>query len=34
LRDHILWADDHDAIFVIDKYLRELSNDQWYYERQ
>jgi len=34
LRDHILWADDHDAIFVIDKYLRGLSNDQWYYERQ
>jgi hypothetical protein len=34
LQEHILWADDHDAIFVIDGYLRGLSNDQWYYERR
>jgi len=32
MREHLIWADDHNALFVIDEYLRGLREDQWHHE--
>jgi hypothetical protein len=31
LREHLEWADDHGAIFLVDSFLRSLPEDQWYH---
>lgn len=33
LREHILWAQDHDAYGKIDTMLRELAPEEWHYEK-
>ena len=32
MREHLIWADDHNALFTIDEYLRGLREDQWHHE--
>ena len=32
MREHLIWADDHNVLYVIDEYLRGLREDQWHHE--
>ena len=31
LREHIVWADQHDAIDMVDEFLRSLPEDGWHH---
>lgn len=30
-REHLAWADDHEALDVVDAYLRGLTEEQWFH---
>jgi hypothetical protein len=32
LKDHILWANEKGSLPQVDKYLRDLSEDDWLHE--